>query len=120
MNYYYYFALTFIPVVTSRKILRSSSADSSAEILTSSLQGLDEFTICGRIFSHQFSSEAQTFLHFLPDDSKVYSVALGTFPGYPCDDSFYQGNTYIFLVSGIMIIVFDLRMYQLYEESAWK
>ena len=100
MNYYY-FALTFFPVVTSRKILRSSSVDSSAEILTSSVQGLDEFTLCGRIFSHQFSSVAQTFLHF-PDNSDSYSVALGTFPGYPCDDSFYEGITYIFLYSDMI------------------
>ena len=100
MNYYY-FALTFFPVVTSRKILRSSPVDSSAEILTSSVQGLDEFTLCGRIFSHQFSSVAQTFLHF-PDNSDSYSVALGTFPGYPCDDSFYEGITYKFLYSAMI------------------
>ena len=91
MSYFYFIFLVLFPVLSLRKILRSESSSSSAEILNSSIQNLDEFTLCGRIFSHQFSSVAQTFLHFLTDDDNdLNSVALGTFPGYPCD-SFYQG-----------------------------
>ena len=89
MNYFY-FLLTIITVVTSRKILRSFSGNSSAEILSSSVKGLDEFTLCGRIFSHQFSSERQTFLNFPTNTS--YLIALGTSAGYPCDKTFYQGS----------------------------
>ena len=89
MNYFY-FVLTIISVVSSRKILRSFSGNSSAEILSSSVKGLDEFTLCGRMFSHQFSAERQTFLNF-PADTK-YLIALGTSAGYPCDETFYQGS----------------------------
>ena len=107
MNYIFiFFVLTFIPVVTSRKILRSLAGNSSAEILNSSVQGLDEFTLCGRIFSHQFSSVIQTFLHFPSDE--LYSVALGTWPGYPCE-TFFQGKILTFW--GKNTHVLNLRMH---------
>ena len=100
MNYFF-FVLTIISVVTSRKILRSSSGNSSAEILSSSVKGLDEFTLCGRIFSHQFSSERQTFLNFPTDTS--YSIALGTSAGYPCE-TFFQGNVSRFHSSFLTLV----------------
>ena len=81
------------PVAVSRKILSSESPGSSAEIMNSSVRDLDDFTICGRFFSHIFSSSIQTFLH-IGIGNEEYALGLGTWPGYPCED-FYDGNRII-------------------------
>ena len=79
------------PVVISRKILSSESSASSAEIQNSSVRNLEDFTLCGRLFSHRFSSSAQTLLHIATEEWKPYVVGLGTLP-VPCDKTYYEGK----------------------------
>ena len=88
---YFQFILISIPVVALRKILRSNSTDSLAEILNSSVSNLDDFTLCGRVLSHQFSYLSQMFLNIPTDKWPEYSIGLGTWPGYPCDKTNYEG-----------------------------
>ena len=92
----------FVPVVLSRKILSSDSSASSAEILNSSVRNLDDFTLCGRLFSHQFSSSAQTLLHIATEEWKQYTVGLGTLP-VPCDESYFEGKNILLPYSIISI-----------------
>ena len=91
MRYFQFILIFIIPVVFLRKILRSNSTDSLAEILNSSVSDLDDFTLCGRVLSHQFSSLSQMFLYFPTDKQTKYSIGLGTWPGYPCDKTNYEG-----------------------------
>ena len=87
---YIHLIIFIAPVAVPRKILISESAGSSAEIMNSSVRDLDDFTICGRFYSHRYSSSIQTFLHIGIGDAE-YALGLGTWPGYPCED-FYDGN----------------------------
>ena len=111
MNGFYLISI-LVPVSSLRKILRSESSDSSAEILNSSVRSLDEFTICGRMFSHHFSSQAQTLLHIPSEQWKPYVIGLGTFPGFPCDEIYYEGT----ICSVNPPLNFFCRLYRLYEK----
>ena len=91
MNCFYLISI-LVPGLSLRMILRSESPESSAEILNSSVRSLDEFTLCGRMFSHHFSSQAQTFFYIPTDEFKPYAIGLGTSPGFPCDEIYYQGT----------------------------
>ena len=66
---------------------------SSVEILNSNAIGLDEFTLCFRIFSHQFNHGFQPIISFPFLDSYTVSIpaSFGTM-GTPCAESFFGGG----------------------------
>ena len=74
------------------KAVLNSSLETSAEVLNSSLSLYSEFTLCGRVFNNQFSSSQQTILHF---KSGKNIFGFGTSPGFPCDDSYFQGILFV-------------------------
>ena len=77
-------------VIEGRKVLKVdplSPYNTSAELKNSSLSSLTEFTLCGRILTHQFSSSRQSIL-LVEFEDKFFG--LGTTPSFPCDE-LYQG-----------------------------
>ena len=64
----YFQLILTLGVVNGIKVLQSSSgdagADSSAEIMNSDISEFEEFTICFRVISHQFSETMQIIVSF--------------------------------------------------------
>ena len=77
-------------IIEGKKVLKVdplSPYNTSAELKNSSLSSFTEFTLCGRILTHQFSSSRQSIL-LVEFEDKFFG--LGTTPSFPCDE-LYQG-----------------------------
>ena len=111
------FFVSLFLVIEGKKILKVdtlSPYNTSAELKNSSLSSFDEFTLCGRILNHQFSSSIQRILFIGFDD---YFLGLGTSPGFSCDESFYPG---ILSIKKAKNFNSSSRMHWLHEVWAWK
>ena len=111
------FLFSFL-MIAGKKVLKVnplSPHNTSAVLKNSSLSSFTEFTLCGRILSHQFSSGIQSIL-LVEHDGQVFG--LGTSPGYSCDESFYQGISY-FIYKKAKNFNFS-RLHRLHEVRAWK
>ena len=80
----------FFVGVEAIKVLHSTSdeslVDSSAEILNSDLSRYEEFTICFRVISHQFSENSQVLASIKSSVDPNFSYSIYTVPA-PNDDS---------------------------------
>ena len=77
-------------IIEGKKVLKVdplSPHNTSAELKNSSLSSFSEFTLCGRILTHQFSSGRQSIL-VVEFEDKFFG--LGTTPAFHCDE-LYQG-----------------------------
>ena len=110
-------------IIEGKKVLKVdplSPYNTSAELKNSSLSSFAEFTLCGRILSHQFSSGIQSIL-LVEYDGQLFG--LGTSPGLPCDESYYQGNFFnkVQFSFNITTLLVDLtRLHWIHEVRAWK
>ena len=80
-----FFHLIFaLGVVDCIKVLQSTSnesaTDSSAEILDSDLSGLEEFSLCFRLYSHQFSKNIQTLIVIKTTDDRSLMINTASAP----------------------------------------
>ena len=88
-----YFLKIFVSLffaIAGKKVLKVdplSPHNTSAELKNSSLSSFSEFTLCGRILTHQFSSGRQSIL-VVEFEDKYFG--LGTSPAFHCDE-LYQG-----------------------------
>ena len=90
----YFLISYYFLIIEGKKVLKVdplSQNNTSAELKNSSLSSFTEFTLCGRILTHQFSSGIQSIL-LVEYDGQLFG--LGTSPGLPCDESYYQGNLF--------------------------
>ena len=104
--------------IEGRKVLKVdplSPYNTSAELKNSSLSSFVEFTLCGRILNHQFSSGIHSILLVEFND---YILGLGTSPGYSCDESFYKGMYFINKIAKNFSS--SSRLHRLHEVRAWK
>ena len=89
------FLWLMIPNVVSIQVLTSSSSNQSPlEIPDSDVSGLDGFTLCFRVFSHQFNKNFNPLITFPTSDEAPNPIRFGTVSA-PCQ--FVSGKVLVYL-----------------------
>ena len=80
-----YLILLIITNVATIKVLTSPSSNQTpVEIPESDVSGLDSFTVCFRVFSHQFNKDFNPLITLSPTSGSSSPIQFGTVVT-PCD-----------------------------------
>lgn len=117
---YFMYILVCVLTVSAIKVIKSPTSSDSlisiggAEILDSNLSGLDDFTLCMRVKTLQFTNKFQTLL-YLPSDFSLLPLLIGTTPA-SCDDwlmSVIPGNNlsiYLFYDCYVDVLIHESKL----------
>ena len=71
--------MPFIPNIAGIKVLTSpATGQSSVQIPGSDVSGLDAFTVCFRVFSHQFNKNLNPLITIPTSDGSTNPINFGT------------------------------------------